>query len=133
MQGRIITVVSAVLVFCLPAEANTSLRGVAAPLAAKVREIQAVCGSTILSTINRRPNRSNHPAGRAVDLKGNPRCMYNLLRQWPGGYSTDYARAGHLHISYSPGGQEWGARFVHSKTSRVQYAKALPEREEKAP
>jgi len=92
---------------------SVSLTGVTPVLAAKARQIVASCGSTIVSAVSRRGNRSNHPIGRAVDLKGNPGCVYAQLKGWPGGYSTDYSAIGHVHISYNPGGQEWGLRFAH--------------------
>ncbi len=95
-------------------------------LGAKAREIVDACGSEVVSAIAGRPNRSNHPAGKAVDLKGNPSCIYAHLHGWPGGYSTDYGRVNHVHISYNPGGQEWGVRFVHGghRHSRTRYAGA---------
>jgi hypothetical protein len=95
---------------------SVSLAGVTPVLAAKTRQIVASCGSTIISAVSRRGNRSNHPIGRAVDLQGNPGCIYAQLKGWPGGYSTDYAAARHVHISYNPGGQEWGLRFAHGGT-----------------
>jgi hypothetical protein len=94
---------------------GVSLAGVTPVLAAKARQIVASCGSTIVSAVSHRGTRSNHPSGRAVDLRGNPGCVYAQLKGWPGGYSTDYAAAGHVHISYNPGGQEWGLRFAHGK------------------
>jgi hypothetical protein len=104
---------------------SVSLAGVTPVLAAKAREIVARCGSVIVSAVSRRPNRSNHPIGRAVDLVGNPRCIYAHLKGWPGGYSTDYAAVRHVHISYNPGGQEWGLRFAHnsSRTRLARYAR----------
>jgi hypothetical protein len=98
---------------------SISLAGVTPVLAAKTREIVARCGSAVISAVSPRGNRSNHPIGRAVDLRGNPGCIYAQLKGWPGGYSTDYASAGHVHISYNPGGQEWGLRFVHGRSTRV--------------
>jgi hypothetical protein len=98
------------------AERGVSLAGVTPVLAAKARQIAATCGSVVISAVSRRGNRSNHPIGRAVDMKGNPGCIYAHLKSWPGGYSTDYAAARHVHISYNPGGQEWGLRFVHGGT-----------------
>ncbi len=92
---------------------DVSLAGVTPVLAAKARQIVASCGSTIISAVSRRGIRSNHPIGRAVDIKGNPSCVYAQLKGWPGGYSTDYSASGHVHISYNPGGQEWGLRFAH--------------------
>src|SRR3954454_12085027 len=84
---------------------SVSLSGITPVLAAKVREIVADCGSLVISTISPRGNRSNHPTGRAVDLRGNPGCIYAHLKGWPGGYSTDYSAVAHVHISYNPGGQ----------------------------
>lgn len=92
---------------------SVSLTGVTPVLAAKARQIVAHCGSTIVSAVSRRGIRSNNPTGRAVDIKGNPGCVYAQLKGWPGGYSTDYSAIGHVHISYNPGGQEWGLRFAH--------------------
>lgn len=109
----------ALLLLSTPSFANTSLSGIVAPeLVAKVREIQSACGSHILSTRDRRGNRSNHPIGRAVDMAGNPSCIYAHLKSWPGGVSTDYGSVHHVHISYNPGGQEWGLRFRHGVRSR---------------
>lgn len=109
-----------------------SLSCVVPPLAAKAREIVKACGSTVVSAVAGRPNRSDHPIGRAVDLAGNPRCIYAHLKGWPGGYSTDYGRVGHVHISYNPGRQEWGMRFAHGggrhhhRAAPAAYATALP-------
>jgi hypothetical protein len=108
-----------------------SLSCVVPPLAAKAREIVSACGSTVVSAVAGRPNKSNHPIGRAVDLVGNPKCIYAHLKGWPGGYSTDYGRVRHVHISYNPGGQEWGLRFAHGGHRHRQhhapvYATALP-------
>ena len=54
---------------------------------------------------------SLHASGRAVDMKGNPSCIYAHLHGWPGGYSIDYGRVHHVHISL--GGREDGLRFAH--------------------
>lgn len=91
------------------------------PLLAKVAELRAHCGAKVVSAHRpgaRTPSGhvSNHAIGRAVDLQGNPGCMYARLRSWPGGVSTDYWTAPggpHIHISYNPGGMEWGLRFAH--------------------
>jgi len=93
-----------------------AVSGIVAPLAAKVAEIQSACGSKIISAI-RHTNvagtrtRSLHASGQAVDMAGNPSCIYALLRGWAGGYSTDYSSVNHVHISY--GGREHGVRFAH--------------------
>jgi hypothetical protein len=92
---------------------SMSLSGVTPVLASKAREIASACGSSIISTISGRGRKSNHPIGRAVDMRGNPSCIYAHLKGWPGGYSTDYGKVQHVHISYNPGGQEWGLRFAH--------------------
>jgi hypothetical protein len=97
---------------------SVSLTGVTPVLAAKAQEIVADCGSLVISTVSARGNRSNHPRGRAVDLRGNPSCIYAHLKGWPGGYSTDYNAVAHVHVSYNPGGQEWGLRFAHNGHGR---------------
>ena len=94
------------------------LSGVVAPLAAKVHEIVSACGARIISGVRHSyvagtQLLSLHASGRAVDIAGNPSCIHARLATWPGGASTDYARVRHVHISYAPGGREWGARFAH--------------------
>jgi hypothetical protein len=110
-----------------PIARSISLVGVTPVLAAKVRHIVAACGSAVISTVPGRGHRSNHPIGRAVDLRGNPSCIYAHLREWPGGYSVDYSAVAHVHISYNPGGQEWGLRFRHggSGPRMTRYASRL--------
>lgn len=93
------------------------LRGVNYELASKAREIVSACGSRVVSGVRHTRvagtrRMSLHASGLAVDMVGNPGCIYAHLRGWPGGYSTDYARARHVHIS-GPGGREDGARFAH--------------------
>lgn len=90
--------------------------GLVAPLADKVAQIVSACGAQVISGV--RHTRvagthalSLHASGQAADLRGNPGCIYAQLRGWPGGYSTDYARVNHVHISY--GGREQGLRFAH--------------------
>lgn len=96
-----------------------SLAGFPSPLVAKIEEICRTCGSQIVSafrpgaTIAGTNYPSLHASKRAVDVAGNPSCIYSMLHGWPGGYSTDYGRVRHVHISYAPGGAEWGARFAH--------------------
>lgn len=135
--------------FCAPGEGEASRRragspgggtggsiglaGLPGPLVAKVREIQAACGSRVVSAYRRGARIptgavSNHALHRAVDVRGHPACIYARLRGWPGGYSLDYARAPggpHVHISYNPGGMEWGARFVHRHGGRQRHASGL--------
>jgi len=96
-------------------------------LSKKVSEIMSACGARLISGY--RPGAriagSGHPSlhsvypSRAADLAGNPHCIYAHLQGWPGGYSSDYGRVRHVHISYSPpgsgylAGREWHARFAH--------------------
>ncbi len=101
------------------AQSGTSLSGVVPALAAKAREIVQVCGSRVVSSV-RHTNiagtgrASLHSFGKAVDLQGNPRCIYAHVRSWAGGVSTDYGRVNHVHLSYDPQGRrEWGLRFAH--------------------
>lgn len=96
--------------------ASITLECVAPVLADKVREIISTCGSTIWSTVRHTfiagtRTISQHANGTAVDVHGNPSCIYAMLKGWPGGYTTDYARMNHVHISY--GGREHGLRFAH--------------------
>lgn len=93
-------------------------RGLVAPLASKVAAIVADCGSKLISGVRHTfvagtHRISLHAFGEAADVSGNPSCIYSMLQGWPGGYSTDYGRMHHVHISYEPGGREWGTRFVH--------------------
>lgn len=98
---------------------SVSLSGVTPVLAAKAREIQSACGSRIISSVRHTYVRggggalSLHASGRAVDIAGNPACIYAHLQGWSGGYSIDYhrIRPNHVHISY--GGREDGKRFNH--------------------
>jgi len=96
-----------------------SLAGIVEPLAEKTRQIVQACSSHVISAvrhtfIKHTKRISLHAYGKAVDLQGNPSCMYSLLHAWPGGYSTDYQRVKHIHLSYDPQSRrEWGARFVH--------------------
>jgi hypothetical protein len=100
---------------------SLSLSGIVAPLASKAREIAQACNSKVVSAVRIGArvyggSASNHAGGRAVDLQGNPGCIYAHLRDWPGGVSTDYWTAPggpHVHVSYNPGGMEWGLRFAH--------------------
>ena len=93
--------------------------GVVAPLAAKVAEIQSSCGSRVISAVRHSyiagtRRISLHASGKAVDMAGNPSCIYSHLAGWSGGYSTDYGRVAHVHISYdATGGREMGIRFAH--------------------
>lgn len=92
--------------------------GLVGPLEAKVEQIESSCGSRIISGVRHTyvagtHRISLHSYGEAADMQGNPRCMYLLLHDWPGGYSVDYNKVHHIHISYEPSGREWGARFVH--------------------
>lgn len=99
------------------------LSGVVAPLAAKAVEIVKECGARVVSGVRRTfiagtRQMSLHASGRAVDMVGNYGCIYARLAGWPGGYSVDAKRVRHVHISWSPGGREWGTRFVHNRHTR---------------
>ena len=96
--------------------AESRLSGVYAPLATKASEITSACGSRVISGLRHTRvagtrRMSLHASGHAVDMQGNPGCLYAHLRGWSGGYSTDYARVRHVHISL--GGREDGIRFSH--------------------
>lgn len=106
---------------------GASLAGVYAPLAAKARAIMVTCGSRVVSGVRHTRvagtgRMSQHATGHAVDMQGNPGCIYAHLRGWRGGYSTDYATApGGPHVHVSLGGREDGRRFAH-RHSRSRYA-----------
>jgi len=101
------------------APASTSISGVVPSLAAKVAQIQSSCpGAHVISGLRHTRIRGSgrmslHATGEAVDMRGNPSCVYAQLRDWPGGYSTDYGRVQHVHISLAANGREAGLRFSH--------------------
>jgi hypothetical protein len=104
---------------------GVSLAGVVPRLASKVTEIIGTCGSRVISAVRHTfvagtHRISQHANGTAVDVAGHPSCIYSMLHGWPGGYSIDYGRVGHVHISI--GGREAGARFVHGGGHRHHYA-----------
>lgn len=91
-------------------------------LAFKVAEILRACRGTRLVSAYRpgarvrgsgRPSLHGAYPSKAADLQGNPTCIRSRLARWKGGLSTDYYAVNHYHVSYSPGGREWGARFAH--------------------
>jgi hypothetical protein len=111
------------------------LSGVVRPLAAKVREIVAGCGARITSGVRFSYVAgtrlvSLHASGRAVDIAGNPACVYAHLRGFRGGVSIDYPRVKHVHISYAPGGREWGRRFAHHPVGKRQRHRAANMKDE---
>ncbi|MBK5959633.1 hypothetical protein CCR97_15675 [Rhodoplanes elegans] len=92
------------------------LGGLVAPLAEKVAAISATCGARVISAVRHTRvagtgRLSLHASGHAVDMRGNPGCIYGMLQGWSGGYTTDYGRVHHVHISW--GGSEHGLRFAH--------------------
>lgn len=103
------------------AHGTTSLDGYPKELIDKTHEIERDCGSKIVSAYRPgamvcyggRCRLSDHATKTAVDIAGNPVCIYARLRGWRGGYSTDYAAVRHVHISYNRHSPEWGARFAH--------------------
>lgn len=107
---------------------GVSLGSLPFALSSKAQEIVSACGSTIISAcrpgarVRGSGHSSLHASCRAVDIKGNPSCIYSHLASWPGGVSTDYSAVGHVHFSYAPGGAEWGARFAHHGGGRHHYA-----------
>lgn len=95
--------------------------GLVAPLAEKVAQISAACGAQVISGVRHTHvagtgTMSLHASGQAVDMRGNPGCVYGMLQGWTGGYTTDYGRVHHVHISW--GGREQGLRFAHGGHSR---------------
>jgi hypothetical protein len=111
---------------------TTSVAGIVSPLAHKVAEIVSNCGSKVISAVRHTyiagtRHISLHASGKAVDIAGNSGCIYAHLHGWPGGYSVDYGRMRHVHVSYdASGGREMGARFVHGGghyAHRTRYAR----------
>lgn len=100
---------------------SVSIARLVHPLRVKVQQIFDACGARVVSAYRKnartpRGHVSNHAVHRAADLRGNPRCIYAHLTEWPGGVTLDYARAPggpHVHVSYNPK-MEWGRRFVHA-------------------
>ena len=98
---------------------SASFRGVRPELAALARDLAASCGSRGISGYRHTHvagtrRWSLHAFGKAIDVAGNPTCVYSHLRSWPGGVSIDYGRVQHVHISYDPeSGREMGIRFAH--------------------
>jgi hypothetical protein len=96
-------------------------------LQSKVVEIESACGAHLVSGYrpgarvagSGRPSLHSVYPARAADLSGNPGCIYAHLHGWQGGFSIDYGRVRHVHVSYSPpgdgylGGREWHSRFAH--------------------
>jgi len=101
------------------APAGVSVSGVVPALASKVAQIESSCpGAHVISGLRHTRIRGSgrmslHATGEAVDMRGNPSCVYAQLRDWPGGYSTDYGRVQHVHISLAANGREAGLRFAH--------------------
>lgn len=121
---RVFILLALLASFATPAFAgSTSLARIVEPLKSKAQEIVAACGSRVVSSDQRGGVTPLHRRHRAVDLQGNPSCIYAHLRSWPGGVSIDYSRAPgtkHVHVSYCPPGNcgglrpyEWGLRFSH--------------------
>ena len=110
---------------------STSISGIVPELAAKVAQIQSACpGAHVISGIRHTRIRGSgrmslHATGEAVDMRGNPSCVYAQLRDWAGGYSTDYGRVQHVHISLAANGREAGLRFTHGggRGHRHRYAR----------
>jgi hypothetical protein len=94
-----------------------SFDGYSHDLSLKADEIVTACGSHVISTF--RPGAhvagtsrmSLHASHKAFDIEGNAPCIYAHLQGWSGGYSVDYGRVRHVHVSL--GGREDGTRFVH--------------------
>lgn len=111
---------------------DKKLAGVVEPLAAMSRRLMAECGASVISGVRKTYVRGSgkqslHWTGHAVDIVGNPRCLYATLAKakWPGGMSTDYSAVRHVHLSHKRGGREWGRKFAHYRggVKRTRYAK----------
>lgn len=106
-----------------------SLNGVNHQLRAKIESILSSCpGSKVISALRNTRIRGSgrmslHASGRAVDLAGNPSCIYAQLQGWPGGVSTDYSSVKHVHVSL--GGMEHGLRFSHGLRSHDRHVRRI--------
>lgn len=91
------------------------------PLQNALRQVAASCSGFRVISAHRPGARiagtgrpSLHASGRAADfVVRDYSCAYAILRSFPGGVSMDASRVSHIHVSYAPNGQEWGARFNH--------------------
>lgn len=104
-------------------------RGLPGPLAAAITNVQRQCpGFRVISAFRRgarvrgsgRP--SLHASGRAADIAGGEfGCAYRVLAGFAGGMTTDAhrVRPNHIHLSWAPGGAEFGRRFAHRGGSRA--------------
>ncbi len=109
---------------------NNRIGGLPGPLAAIIGRIGRACpGFHVISGYRRGARgagsgrQSLHAIGRAADISGGSyRCAYGVLAGFPGGVSKDGPSMGHIHVSYDPGGREWGMRFAHGG-SRHRYAR----------
>lgn len=98
------------------------LSGVSAPLRALAGRLSRECGAVVISgrrhtSVAGSGRLSLHATGRAIDVRGDYRCIYARLRGWPGGVSTDAGAVRHVHISL--GGREDGLRFAHHRSTRL--------------
>lgn len=109
---------------------SVSTAGLPRPLVAAIHRVQAACpGFRVISAyrpgarIRGSGRLSLHARNKAADIAGgNYRCAYRVLAGFPGGMTTDAGRAKHIHLSWDPGGREWGLRFAHGGHRR--YARA---------
>jgi uncharacterized protein YcbK (DUF882 family) len=114
------------------ARRDVSTAGLPRPLVAAIRRVQATCPDFRVISAYRPGARvrgsgrlSLHARHRAADIAGgNYRCAYRVLANFPGGMTTDAWRAKHIHLSWQPGGQEWGLRFAHGGGGHRRYARA---------
>lgn len=105
---------------------SAKLKDLVPGLATKTSEILGACNTHIASAYRRgarvagsgRPSLHSLYPSQAVDLVGDPSCIYAHLKKWAGGYSVDYRAVRHVHVSLSSSGRERGARFVHYRSTR---------------
>ena len=108
----------ALILFSTSVYADSSLKSIKQPLKTWTQQTLKQCpGSSVISgvrytNIKRSRKLSLHASGNAVDIRGNPSCVWNRIKGWKGGASTDYKNAPlHYHVSW--GGSEHGLRFKH--------------------
>jgi hypothetical protein len=101
-------------------EADAFEGGIVKPLMDALRQVQAACpGFVLISGVRAGAGwQGLHRYGRAIDIGGKGvdyDCAYRALKGFPGGMNWDAwnPRINHIHISWAPGGAEWGTRWPH--------------------
>lgn len=95
-------------------------------LKAALAKVQAACPGFNVISANRPGSRvrgsgrtSLHASCQAADITVSKwSCASRVLKDFPGGMSTDPERVGHIHVSMARGSREYGSRFAHWQPKR---------------